>query len=230
MSNDYGLYEKLSAIGVCISSEPYPMLWGRSVDIEKTLMDSAEFILLNRNSRILSLLLSWIKYHGEQVNIERLKKLVHADKRDLAWINLFAFYGLHCKQTRWRILANQVVGRVLVNGHLKMVQTRANFKGEESWARHSGFIIPCDSEPADEKYVLTSQQLAQMNVMYRNRLIFGASWRADIVTAMGLGAQTPAEAARLVSASYEPAYRVFRDFERAGFLVKNTLNMKSFVA
>ena len=165
MPSEYSLYEKLSAMGISISSNPYPSLWGRGIDIEKTLMDAAACILSGKDSRILSLLLSWIKYNGEQVNIERLKKLIRYEQRDLVWVNLFAFYGMHCKQSRWKILAKPAIGRMLASGNLRIVQAQAKYKGEEPWAKGTGFIVPLGSEGASEKWVLTAQQIAKMSVM-----------------------------------------------------------------
>ena len=54
-----------------------------------------------------------------------------------------------------------------------------------------------------------------MNRQYRNRYLYGPSWRADIVTAIESGATSPAEIVRRLGCSYEPAHRVFREYALA---------------
>lgn len=43
---------------------------------------------------------------------------------------------------------------------------------------------------ADPKYTLSRPQIATMHRQYRNRLIYGAQYRADIVTLSQLGVRT----------------------------------------
>ena len=53
---------------------------------------------------------------------------------------------------------------------------------------------------------------------YKNRLIYGAQWRADIITAIERGAKTPIEISRMCGASYEPCHRVLSELKDAGIL------------
>ena len=50
---------------------------------------------------------------------------------------------------------------------------------------------------------------------YRNRLIYGAQWKADINTAIENGARLPAEGSCATGASYEPCHRVFSELAAA---------------
>ena len=74
-------------------------------------------------------------------------------------------------------------------------------RGEEEWSRGSGFTLPKGVVRTDPKWTLSREALAAINRQYRNRLIYGPQWRADIVTAVKRGATTPAEASRLSGAS-----------------------------
>ena len=63
--------------------------------------------------------------------------------------------------------------------------------------------------------MLTTERLIQKNLQYRNRLLFGASWRADIITAIQMGMKTPYEISKKIGCSYEPAYRIFKEYALA---------------
>jgi hypothetical protein len=88
--------------------------------------------------------------------------------------------------------------------------------GDEAWSKYSGFLIPKNSEPIHEKYILSPRQLASCNQHYKNKLLYGANWRADIITAIEKGARNPRQASKISSSSYEPAHRIFNDLKAAG--------------
>ena len=66
-----------------------------------------------------------------------------------------------------------------------------------------------------EDDVLPPAVLAKKNKQYRNRLLYGPSWRADIITAIENGAKNPTEISKSIGCSYEPAYRVFTEYSLA---------------
>jgi hypothetical protein len=76
-------------------------------------------------------------------------------------------------------------------------------------------IVPTVAIRIRERDVLTPQELAQINRQYRNRYLYGPSWRADIITAIESGAASPSEVMRMAGCSYEPAHRVFREYRLA---------------
>ena len=204
------LYNQLAAIGLNVSHEgeipPF-------TDIETTLISALKHIPDDR--RILGLLLSWIKCHGGKVNIERLSKLIGKDPPE--WLGLLAAFAVFQKQHRWKKLLFRPKN-LLANGSIESNKGRAKFKGEEEWAKGSGYLIPKGSESISEKYVLSPAQLAKVNRHYKNKLLYGANWRADIATAIEMGAENPYQAAKMCHCSYEPAHRVYKDFSAAGML------------
>jgi DNA-binding IscR family transcriptional regulator len=62
-----------------------------------------------------------------------------------------------------------------------------------------------------------------MHKQYRNRLIYGAQYRADIVTATQLGLTRVKDIVRLIGVSQEPASRILADLRDAGILQSRTL-------
>jgi hypothetical protein len=69
--------------------------------------------------------------------------------------------------------------------------------------------------PEQFEVVLVGTLLAAVNLQHRNRYPYGPSWRADIVTAIESGLDSPAAIARRVGCSYEPAHRVPREWRVA---------------
>ncbi|MBI4565989.1 MAG: hypothetical protein HY716_14985 [Planctomycetes bacterium] len=78
------------------------------------------------------------------------------------------------------------------------------------WLRKVNFCVPNGSLRIRDEDVLKPGELVRRNRQYRNRCLYGPSWRADIVTALECGLRSPAAIARAIGCSYEPAYRVYR--------------------
>ena len=206
------LYQGLASIGMNVSTskkiQPF-------TDVERTLLSATQKI--GEDSRLLSLLLSWVHIHGEKLNIERLKKL--EKKNPSPWLGLLASFGVFSKQTRWKTLVSR--SEILIaNGSLESAKNRISFKGEEEWSKGTGFLIAKGSEPVNRKWVLPPERFALINRHYHNKLVYGSNWRADIVTAFEAGARTPTEIAKMCGSSYEPAHRVYQDLLAAGVLEK----------
>jgi predicted transcriptional regulator len=70
----------------------------------------------------------------------------------------------------------------------------------------------------NNKWTLTRKSVAAINVQYRNRLLYGADWRADVITAIQMGATRPATIVKWIGISYEPAHRIFEDLKDAGLV------------
>jgi hypothetical protein len=59
------------------------------------------------------------------------------------------------------------------------------------------------------------EELLKINLQFRNRLIYGANWRADIITAIQMGIDNPNKIKELIGCSYEPANRIFKEYSMA---------------
>ncbi len=206
------LYANLGSIGISVSSTSIRNIYA---DIERTLIAAA--CAVPNDPRLLSLCLSWISVYGEKVNLDRVKKL--AQETPAPWLILFAKFGLFCRQSRWKVLLGDP-GGVFANGDIETAKLRISLRGEEAWAKDSGFLIPVGSEPIDKKWILAPERLAKVNRHFRNKLIYGANWRADIATALEQGAKNAFQAAKMSQSSYEPAHRVCADFKAAGWPVQ----------
>jgi hypothetical protein len=212
MQNSDTVRKKLAAIGISFAIETKNT--EKNVDIEEALILSAQILGEGGDAQIFTPLLSWIMIHGEYVNVERLAKLKLAFEKDhmpLPWISAFSFFGKFCGQTRWKLLCKPVAANSCL-GDLELEKSRVEMRGAAAWSLNSGFLVSKTSAIPDPKYVLHPSQLARSCHQYRNRLLFGANWRADVIWAIENGAKSPIEISRRTGASYETARRIFREW------------------
>ena len=94
-------------------------------------------------------------------------------------------------------------------------QSAIDRKGEIPWLKKVGFLVPKGSLRIREGDVMNPKELAQVNLQYKNRYLYGPSWRADIITAIESGLNSPAAIVARVGCSYEPAHRVLREWKVA---------------
>lgn len=204
MNKELEIYQALASIGINISSDGdlYPF-----TDIEKTIILASN--LIGENLRIFNLLINWIHIHGHLIHVERLEKL---RTKDDIWISCLALYARHIKLQNWERLIIKP-DKKMYNGDSNTLQMQADFKGEEKWAKGSGFIVPIGTIYVSEKNIIFPEVLARVNYHYRNKLLYGNNWRADIITAYEAGCKNANQARKITGSSYAPAYRVYNDLQ-----------------
>lgn len=219
-----GLSERLAAIGVMVTAASISPADILRVDIEETLVESAVALARGNDLKLLGPVLTWVAVHGSAVIIEKFAKILRRRQNegdDIEFASLFALTAIEHGHKRWSIIAERFAPDVTAPRHIGPVdlsEALLRLRGEEDWSRGSGFLVPKGSATINPKWVLSRPTLAKQHLQYRNRLVYGAQWRSDIVTAYELGARTPVEASRMTGASYEPCYRVKSELEAAGVL------------
>ncbi len=203
--------QALASIGVRLGSVSITPEDAIAYDIESVLLHAAG--AMRGDGRLASLLFSWVHVHAEHVIVEKLRKLVRqsddADQR-LA-VSALAAYAVNQGQHKWKKLITQPAkGAYLFPG--KATESAVKLKGAEPWAEAHGILISKGSLRIRAEDVMTVEELTKANQQYRNRLLFGASWRADIITAIQQGAETATEVMKRVGCSYEPAHRIRREY------------------
>jgi len=213
------LNQKLAQIGVRLSLRDEAKRKSKALvfdaDIEDTLLEAAAQI--PKESKLFSLLLSWIEVHAEYVIVEKLmKKTQKLDLSDPArvWINALAIYATHRGFHKWKRWVEKAQGDVYLYPK-KTSQSALKLKGAVSYFEEKGYLIPEGSIRVRAADALTPIELSRQNKQYQNRLLYGPSWRADIITAIEEGIETPYAIAALVGCSYEPAHRVFNEYNIA---------------
>lgn len=187
-----------------------------NTDIEQVLLSALE--AFPSDARLVSVLHSWLKVHGNYVIVEKLGKFAKKRWADtpqhLPWLTMAAAWAHSCGYAKWKKLAQPVAGPVYLYPE-KMTRSAVQMHGADACYEPLGIIIPNGSIRIRERDVLTPEQLAKANLQYKNRYLFGPSWRADIITAIQQGISSPMEICRAVGCSYEPAYRVSHEYHLA---------------
>lgn len=203
----------LHAIGIRLTSSRKTPSSKAETDIERTILAAVDE--LPQDLRLASLLFTWVKIHGEYVITEKLAKLIrsgHVEHRD--WLSAIAAFAVHNKYHKWSklILRRRKPVHLLP---LEMSVLPIRMRGAEPWLEPQGILLPVGTLRIREDDVLDPGELARRNRQYRNRYLYGPSWRADIITAIESGCTTPTEIKERVGCSYEPAHRVFREYQLA---------------
>ena len=213
MSTD--LNSRLASIGLRLSAPPSSKSdsgegW---VDLEGTLLEAtAQFEL---DARLASLIFSWITVHGPYVIVEKLRKLAAAAPPEAArWVPALAALAVEQGSSKWRKLLRRSDEPVMLFPEA-LTRSAVSRSGAIPWLERWNIIVPQGALRLRESDVLTPAELIAVNRQYRNRYLYGPSWRADIITAIESGAPTPSSVMRLVGCSYEPAHRIFTEYHLA---------------
>ncbi|MCM2352543.1 MAG: hypothetical protein NDI63_02925 [Pseudobdellovibrio sp.] len=207
MNHNLTLDQKLQYIGVQLAllKKNPKSEW---VDLENTIHEAS--LEIAKDSRLFSLLASWISVHGDYVIIEKLMKL--QKNNNSPWLVALAISAYNLGFHQWgRLIKKQKSEFALVD--LELAKSSIALKGEEAAFKKYGFFIPKGTIRIRAKDVRTIEQLIKDNPQYKNRLMYGASWRSDIITAIQLGIKTPYQIAKTLGCSYEPALRIFKEYQ-----------------
>lgn len=182
-------------------------------DIERMILDSC--LEFRKDHRLCSLIFSWIKVHGDYVVIEKLKKLLtQYNERyfpEIVWIHALAAFAVHLKMHKWKKLT-KVLDTPTYLYDAKSTDSAIALKGKISWLEEYNFVVAQNSIRIREKDVLSPAELVRKNTQYKNRYLYGPSWRSDIIWAIEKGITVPAKIAKEVGCSYEPAYRISKEY------------------
>jgi hypothetical protein len=208
------LNRDLVRIGMRLSLRGSPAGKDVPADIEDTLLRA--IVRFPDDHRLASLVFSWIKVHGRYVIVQKLRKTArqHYPKADfpaIVWLSAVAAFAAEACGYKWRKLAKRSRAPVYLFPK-DVTESAISLKGSVPWLEKLNFRVPASSLRIREDDVLSQEELIAVNAQYRNRYLFGASWRADIITAIQQGMKTPTEVAKEIGCSYEPAYRVFHEY------------------
>lgn len=215
MENKISLNQKLSLIGIRIGFSEFKNLKLNcfDYDIEETLILAS--YESNNDFRLLSLLVSWVSVHGEYVIVEKLfKKLKEYEKfRGPSLImNILSVQAVLSGFLKWKKWITSSEKKTQYPIKKELIESSIEYQGlNEEFAKY-GVLIPKKLLRIREIDVYSIEELAKFNIQYRNRLIYGSSWRADIIAAIELGFINPSIIAKTIGCSYEPSHRIFKEY------------------
>lgn len=200
-------------LGDLTGKEPRgPKQW---IDIEDTLVEASNEI--PKDPRLFGVLLAWFEIHGDYVLFEKLAKKVKAldeDSPARTWLNALFIHAAHkgnhqCRRWIWHpekpiyLYPKQVADSAIA------------IKGAIPYFKEMNYLFPEGSIRVRESDVFSREELLKRNRQYRNRYLYGSSWRADIITAIEFGMSSPTEISNRIGCSYEPAHRIFNEYRLA---------------
>jgi hypothetical protein len=185
----------------------------RNPNIEDTLVFSSEEALEKDDLRVLSVLVTWLGVHAAWINADRLTRLV-AEEESPRVRAFWAAVGHWLKaDRRFSRLAGLYHGQ-----HIDLLATGTGFQvgrhGEDPRFRGSPLSVPANLLRDRTADVLTPEALAKQHRAYRQRVMMGPSYRADMWAALDTDASlSAAELARSAYGSFATAWQVKRDWD-----------------
>jgi hypothetical protein len=204
------LFRDLEAIGLRVTYSKVPKLSGEP-DIEKTIVRALYHI--DDEGRLLGLIISWLKVHGTHLIADKLFKEYDSAKRYLGetpWFNGICSYLLLQKDHRFK----KGVLKLKKTHHLgnRDQSSLIKLKGAIDFLEEVGILAAESSLRIRESDVFSVDELVKSNRQYRNRYIFGANWRAEIITSIQNGAQNPNQVSKLLGIARSRVGIVFKEY------------------
>lgn len=206
MSN---LYSKLQKIGIRVTSNSHKE---DCVDIEKTIVDALYEI--DKDSRLLGLLLSWIEIHGQHLVADKLIKYYTRGityRGECPWIVAIGAFLVHKKDYRFKKLVKKLDSELWQGGIPQA--TALKMDGAVEYLEPCNILIPKKHLRIRYSDILTKEELIKINQQYANRFKYGANWRSEIITLMEKGLETPYQIAKDLGISPSRVSLVFNEFK-----------------
>lgn len=185
----------------------------RDADLEPTLVHASQLGMDDGDLRVLSVLTTWLGIHHAHVNADRLVRLAAANTSERVRAYWAAVAVWLAKDRRFARLDTAYRGPrvdVLPVGTDVQIARR----GEDPRFVGSKLRAPAGTLRDREEDVLSPKALARRHAGYRNRLLMGPTWRADVWTVLERAPElSVAEAARRSSCSFATAWQVVQDFK-----------------
>lgn len=201
------LTARMVGIGMHFAAEP-----AADAEIEGTLVLASELGMDQNDLRVLSVLTTWFGVHHTYVNADRLVRLVsgHESPRVRAyWAALARWKAGDRRFARLARLYRGPVLELLPAGNAFQIERR----GVDERFAGSKLSVPKGTLRDRLDDVLDPKALAQRHHGFRNRVLFGSNWRADVWTVLEASPElSVAEVARRASCSFATAWTTLRDF------------------
>lgn len=201
------LTARMVGIGLSFGGEPEV-----DADIETTLVFASAAGMDEGDLRVLSVLTTWLGVHHTHVNADRLVRLVSVQPSERVrayWAAIASW--LHKDRRFGRLLALYEGPSVelLPTGTAFQIQRR----GEDPRFVGSKLRAPSGTLRDRAADVLRPEVLVRRHAGYRNRVLMGPSFRADVWTVLE---KTPglsvADVARRAACSFATAWQAVQDF------------------
>jgi hypothetical protein len=181
-------------------------------EIESTLLHASVLGVDDGDLRVLAVLTTWLGVHHTHVNADRLVRLVgaHPSERVRAYWSAIATW-----LKKDRRLAR--LGGAYDGAPIELLPTGTEFqvkrRGEDERFTGSKLRVPKGTLRDRHEDVLPPEVLVRRHAGYRNRVLMGPSFRADVWTALEHAPDLSiADIARRASCSFATAWQAAQDY------------------
>lgn len=205
--DEANLTRDMVGVGMNFAAEANP-----SAPIEETLVHASAAGMDEHDLRVLAVLTTWVGVHLGHINAARLVRCVSEHGSDRVHAYWAAVARWQSKDRRFARLVGLHDGRPV---DLLPVGTDFQIarRGEDERFAGSPLRVPAGTLRDRDADVLAPEVLVRRHTGYRNRVLMGPTWRADVWTVL---AEEPdasvAEAARRAGCSFATAWQVVQDF------------------
>jgi len=201
------LTARMVGIGMSFAAEPEA-----DADIESTLVHASVLGVVDGDLRVLGVLTTWLGVHHTHVNADRLVRLVgaHPSERVRAyWSAVATWLAKDRRLARLAGAYDEAPLELLPTGTAFQMQRR----GEDERFAGSKLLVPKGTLRDRHEDVLAPELLVRRHAGYRNRVLMGPSFRADVWTVLEHAPELSiAEVARKASCSFAAAWQTAQDF------------------
>ena len=184
----------------------------RDADIEKTLLYASEAGMEEHDLRVLGVLTTWLAVHLSYIHADRLVRIVseHESNRVRTyWSALAAWVPIDRRFSRLAALHGGTRIELLPVG----TEFQLARRGEDERFQGSMLRVPAGTLRGRKTDVLSPAALVCRHSGYRNRVLMGPNWRADVWTVLEREPTlSTAEAARCAGCSFSTAWQIAQDF------------------
>lgn len=202
------LFSELEAIGLRVT---HTIPLHEAPDIERVIIKTLYFI--DSEGRLLGLLFTWLKVHGAHLIADKIFKEYEEAKKYLGetpWFPALCAYMYSQKDHRFK---KGVIKLKKIHSFGNRDQTTLiKVKGSVKFLEDIGILVPLSAMRIREQDVVSIDELVQLNNQYRNRYIFGANWRAEIITLIQKGAENPNQISKLLGIARSRVGIVFKEY------------------
>jgi hypothetical protein len=190
-----------------VSGEPYPAL-------EDVLFFASQLGMENNDFRVLNVLCKWIEVHAAWINADRLTRLVEGcadhERTRTFWAAVGQWQQRDRRFGRLAALRAKRARMDLFAGASFQIQRR----GEHPWFAGTSLRVAAGTLRDRASDVASPEQLVRMHPIYRERVVQGPSYRADMWAMLTIDPSlAPAELARRTYGSFATAWEVRRDWD-----------------
>jgi hypothetical protein len=204
------LFAELESIGFRVSHSADSQFL-KVPDIERTLVKACYQV--DNEGRLLGLLISWLRIHGSHVIADKFFKEYEDAKKYLGetpWFSALCAYMYSEKDHRFK---RGVKKQKKIHSFGNRDQTSLiKLKGSVDYLQEIGIMVPISALRLRDQDVLTVEELVKSNQQYRNRYIFGANWRAEIINSIQEGAENPNQISKLLGIARSRVGIVFKEY------------------